>query len=451
MHPYLPHTKKDIDEMLAVIGISSLNELFSDIPEGVHLKENLRLPDGLSEYETYKVLKGLADKNLSTEEVVCFLGAGAYDHYVPTTIDTILSRSEFYTAYTPYQPEISQGTLQAIFEYQSMICALTGMDVSNASLYDGATAVAEGAFMACASTRRDKVIVSATVHPMVKKVLKTYLDYKDLQYIEVESQNGVSDKEEILKLVDKTVATVIIQTPNFFGHVEDLGELADALHKVKALLTVSVDPIGLGIYKSPSEMGADIVVGEAQGLGNSLNFGGPYLGFIACTKKLMRKLPGRIVGETEDVDGKRAYVLTLQAREQHIRREKATSNITSNEALCALGATVYMATMGKSGLREVAERCVKATHYMARALESIESVTLPFDAPYFKEFVIKIDSSLSIKEINKALLLKGYLSGFDLGTVDEKYKDHMLLCATEKRTKAEIDGFVNALKEVLSC
>lgn len=450
MHPYLPHTNQDIEEMLSLIGVASLEELFGDIPETIQLKKALNLPESLSELETYRLLKGLADSNRSTEELVNFLGAGAYEHYVPTTIDTILSRSEFYTAYTPYQPEMSQGTLQAIFEYQTMICKLTGMEVSNASLYDGATAAAEAAFMACSSTKGHKVLVSETVHPMVKAVVKTYLDYKDLHYIEVKAKEGLTDQEAIKEQLDKTVAAVLVQTPNFLGSIEDIKSLSEDVHSVKALLITHVDPISLGLYKTPGELGSDIVVGEGQSLGIGLQFGGPYLGFISCTKKLMRKLPGRIVGQTEDVEGRRAFVLTLQAREQHIRRAKATSNITSNEALCALGATIYMATMGKEGLKEVATRCLKGAHYLREGLSEIEGVTPAYDHPFFKEFAIKIEGNHKVADIQKALLSKGYLAGYDLENLGPAYKGQLLLCVTEMRTKRELDAFIQAMKEVLS-
>lgn len=449
MHPYLPHTDKDIEEMLQVIGVKSIEDLFADIPEEVRLQRQLEIPDSHSEIEILRQIKKLVKKNQTTEDLINFLGAGAYDHYIPSTINPIMSRSEFYTAYTPYQPEVSQGTLQTIFEFQTMICELTGMDVSNASLYDGATATAEAAFMACASTKRNKVIVSSTVHPMVREVLKTYLNYKDLEYIEVAEKNGVTDQDSLLPLIDKEVATVIIQSPNFLGNLEEVEAIAEKLHSNKGLLTINVDPISLGIYKSPGQLGADIVVGEGQSLGNPLNFGGPYLGFIACTKKLMRKMPGRIVGQTEDVNGKRAFVLTLQAREQHIRREKATSNITSNQALCALMATVYLATLGKEGLKEVASNCLKKAHYMAAQLSKLDKVTITYQQPYFKEFVIRIDTDKTIEEINKALLDLGYIGGYDLSKVDPRYTNHMLLCVTEKRTKEEIDNFVKELEGIL--
>ncbi|WP_105618811.1 aminomethyl-transferring glycine dehydrogenase subunit GcvPA [Vallitalea okinawensis] len=449
MHPYLPHTDEDIQQMLKSIGVETIEELFHDIPEEIRLKEELKVLKRKSEFETRKDLKNMSNQNINLDGATCFLGAGAYDHYIPSTIAPIVSRSEFFTAYTPYQPEISQGTLQVIFEYQSMICELTGMDVSNASLYDGATATAEAAFMACGQTRRNKVIMSSTVHPMVRDVVKTYLDYKDIELVVIDETEGKTDVEKVLDSIDKTVATVIIQSPNFYGKLEDVEKIAEKLHENKGLLIMNVDPISLGIYKSPGACGADIVVGEGQSLGNPLNFGGPYLGFIACKQKFMRKLPGRIVGQTEDVNGKRAFVLTLQAREQHIRREKATSNITSNQALCALMATIYLATMGKEGLKEVASNCIKKAHYMAERLQGIEGVDVQMNQPFFKEFVISIDSDKTIKAINKQLLEKGFIGGYDLGKTSPLYENKMLLCVTEKRTRAEIDQFVKELEGIL--
>lgn len=449
MHPYLPHTESDKRGMLDFLGLESMEDLFKDIPEELLLNRPLNIPVASSERQVLGSLKQLSRMNDNTEDLICFLGAGAYDHYIPSTIDPVLSRSEFYTAYTPYQPEVSQGTLQVIFEYQSMITELTGMDVSNASLYDGATAAAEAVFMACGQTRRKKVILSDTIHPMVLKVIQTYAAYKDITCILIREEEGVTPVKELLKVIDKEVACAVIQTPNFYGNVEELAEIADALHKVKALLIASVDPISLGIYKTPGDFGADIVVGEGQSLGLPLNFGGPYLGFIACTKKYMRKLPGRIVGETTDVHGKRAFVLTLQAREQHIRREKATSNITSNQALMALAATVYMATMGKEGLKEVATQSLKKAHYLAEGLEKIQGVQLRYNQPFFKEFVVTLPEQVSVESVQRNLQEKGYLIGLPLGFMGEDYKRCLLICATENRTLDEIDNFLKDLEVAL--
>lgn len=444
MQSYLPHTKEDIESMLTTIGVDRLEDLFIDIPESIRLDKRLDLNGPMSELEVSKTIKELAGRNLGVEDLVCFLGAGAYDHYIPSIIHHLTSRSEFYTAYTPYQPEISQGTLQVIFEYQSMICELTGMDVSNASLYDGATATAEGAFMACASTRRHKIAVSKTVNPNVRKVLKTYLAYKEIDLIEIEETNGVTDVEDLRNKMNKEVAGVIIQSPNFFGIIEDVSEVEVITHDVKGLLMMNVDPIALAILKSPGECGADIVIGEGQSLGNPLNYGGPYLGFIACTNKLMRKLPGRIVGQTEDIEGKRGFVLTLQAREQHIRREKATSNITSNQALNALIAAIYLTTLGKEGLKEVANLCLQKAHYAAKRIEALEGYKLQFDQPFFKEFVVTSEEEIS--KTNDALLQVGILGGYELGKDYEELKQSMLLCVTEKRTKEQIDQLANVLE-----
>ncbi|GKX29530.1 putative glycine dehydrogenase (decarboxylating) subunit 1 [Vallitalea longa] len=446
MFPYLPHTDEDINNMLDVIGLRSIDDLFSDIPEDIRLKELLKINNPMSELEVSKYMNNIAKKNKSTDELVCFLGAGAYDHYIPSIIKHITSRSEFYTSYTPYQAEISQGTLQAIFEYQSMICELTGMDVSNASLYDGSTATAEGAFMACASTRRNKVAVSRTVSPGTRKVLETYTKYKGIELIEIEEKDGVTDVDDLREKMNKEVACVIIQNPNFFGIIEDVSKVEKITHESKGLLMVNAEPISLAVLKSPGEYGADIVVGEGQSLGNPLNFGGPYLGFISCTKKLMRKLPGRIVGETEDVDGKRGFVLTLQAREQHIRRDKATSNITSNQGLNALTAAIYLSALGKEGLKEVANQCLQKAHYAADSLCKTNKYELRFNKPFFMEFVVK--SSIEPEKVNEELLHKNILGGYEIGKDYDKYKDDILVCVTEKRTKGEIDNLVSIMEGI---
>ena len=351
MWRYIPNTGEQQQEMLEEIGVSCVDELFTDIPENIRLNRDLDLPEALSEMELIGHMRQLADKNISTGECACFLGAGAYDHYIPSVIQHLVRRQEFYTAYTPYQPEISQGTLQAIFEYQTMICRLTGMDVSNASMYDGATAVAEAAAMACRSTGRTDIIVAKTVHPQSREVLKTYSRFAGRQVVEWNYKDGRLDFEELEKLLSENTAAVIVQNPNFFGLIEDLSDLADMVHQNRSLLIVSCNPISLALLKPPGDMGADIVVGEGQPLGNPLSFGGPYLGFMAAKDKFMRRMPGRIVGETRDKEGRRGYVLTIQTREQHIRREKATSNICSNQALNALAAAIYLSALGKSGLK----------------------------------------------------------------------------------------------------
>ncbi len=446
MYPYLPHTEEDIKQMLEVIGVDSVAQLFSDIPANVRLSRALDFAEHKSELEVRRIFNDLAQMNVGADQLVNFLGAGAYDHYIPSVVGHLAGRSEFYTAYTPYQPEVSQGTLQVIFEYQTMICELTGLDASNASLYDGATACAEAAFMACSSTRKNNVVVSETVNPNTRKVLQTYLRFKGLNLIVVPENEGVTDITKLQEAVDQETAAVIIQSPNFFGIIEDVAKMEPIAHQYKGLLIMSTDPISLAILKSPGELGADIAVGEGQALGNSLSFGGPYLGFIAATKKLTRKLPGRIVGETNDVDGKRGFVLTLQAREQHIRRERATSNITSNQGLNALMAAIYLVTMGKQGLKEVAEQCVKKAHYAATEIAKSNHYSLAFNQPFFKEFAIK--SSVAVDDMNAKLLKKGILGGYNLGNDYEQYQDTVLLCVTEKRTKTEIDQLVAEMEGI---
>ncbi|EYE88755.1 glycine dehydrogenase subunit 1 [Fervidicella metallireducens AeB] len=446
MYPYIPNTQDDERELLSNIGIDSIENLFEDIPESIKLNRRLNLNRPMSEIEVKNHIENLARKNKSTDELICFLGAGAYDHYIPSVIKHITSRAEFYTAYTPYQPEISQGTLQVIFEYQSMICSLTGMDVSNASMYDGATATAEAAFMACDNTRRNSIVVSKTVHPEIRRTLKTYLYFRGIEYVEVEDNDGVTDIEKLKAVVSNKTAGVIVQSPNFFGIIEDVTEIEKCVHENKGMLIMNVDPVSLALLKSPAEQGADIAVGEGQGLGSSLNYGGPYLGFMATTSKLMRKLPGRIVGQTEDVDGKRAFVLTLQAREQHIRRQKATSNICSNQAINALTAAIYLTTMGKKGLREVAVQSTQKAHYALNKLNNTGIYKPLFNKPFFKEFAVKCNSE--IEKINQELLKNNIIGGYDLGKDYPDYTNSMLLCVTEKRTKNEIDTLVALMEGI---
>ncbi|MCK5763948.1 MAG: aminomethyl-transferring glycine dehydrogenase subunit GcvPA [Clostridiales bacterium] len=445
MHPYLAHTQEEIKEMLELIGLENIEDLFSDIPSEILFKEKLDFPVGKSELEIRDILYKLASENKSTLEYTSFLGGGAYDHYIPAIIPQLLLRQEFYTAYTPYQPEISQGTLQAIFEYQSMICELTGLQASNASLYDGATAAAEALFMAYEANKRKTFIINDTVNPETKKVIKTYLDFKGLSYIEAKSKDGLLDIDNLKELLDGEIGAVLVQSPNYYGLVEDVEVIADLVHKNKSLLVQSADPISLGLFKTPGEIGADIAVGEGQVLGNTLNFGGPYLGYIACTKKLMRKLPGRIVGKTEDLDGKRGFVLTLQAREQHIRRERATSNITSNQALCALAANIYMAVMGKQGIQDVAKQCVDLSYYTAKALTANNNFKMKYNTPFFREFVI--ETPIKAADLFEKMLEKKFYAGIDL----EPYtgsENELMIAVTEKMTKEKIDCFV---KEMEAC
>ncbi len=438
MSRYIPNTKEEQQGMLRDIGLSSIEDLFSDIPENIRLKKELELDNPLSEMELYDHMKNIASSNANLNEYSCFIGAGAYDHYIPVLVDHILSRQEFYTSYTPYQPEISQGMLQAIFEYQTMICELTGMDVANASMYDGATAVAEAASMASGITRRSKVLVASTVHPEYRQVLKTYSHFKGAQVVEVGYKNGLIDLEDMEKKTDTDTAAIIVQYPNFFGSIELIKEAGEIAHSKKALLIVCADPIALGMLEAPGKLGADIVVGEGQSLGNPLSFGGPYLGFFAAREKYLRKMPGRIIGQTVDNLGRRAFVLTIQTREQHIRREKATSNICSNQALNALAAAVYLTVMGKQGIREVAELCLQKAHYAYDSLIETKKFKPAFSTPFFKEFVVISESPVS--EINKKLLGHKIIGGYDLARDYPELKGGWLVAVTEKRTKQEIDN-----------
>ncbi|NLW22831.1 MAG: aminomethyl-transferring glycine dehydrogenase subunit GcvPA [Tissierellia bacterium] len=448
MYPYIPNTKEDEKRMLEAIGLDSIEDLFKDIPESVRLNRELNLKPSMSEMEVARYLTDLAGKNASVNELTCFLGAGAYDHYVPSIIGHIISRSEFLTSYTPYQAEISQGTLQYIFEYQTLICKLTGMDVANASLYDGGTAIAEAAFMAVNQTRRDQVVISKTVNPQAREVLKTYAHLQGIEIIEIEDEGGVTDLEELKKNVTDKTAAVIVQNPNFFGIIEDLEAIEEIAHsQKKTMFITSVDPISLGILKSPGSIGADIVVGEGQPLGISLQFGGPYLGFMATKKAYMRKLPGRIVGQTVDEDGNRAFVLTLQAREQHIRREKATSNICSNQGINTLAATIYLTALGKEGLRELAVQITQKSHYAFNEITKSGKYKPLFDKPFFKEFAVTSDIDPAV--INQRLLEEKILGGYPLGKDYPRYKNGILYAVTEKRTKEEIDKLSSVLEGII--
>ena len=440
MARYIGNTNDDRDKMLKEIGYKDIDSLFRAVPDSVLLKEKLNIPEALSEMELVKHIKSLSDENFNMDDYVCFLGGGAYDHYIPSAIDQLILRQEFYTSYTPYQPEISQGTLQAIFEYQTMISELTGLPVANASMYDGASALAEAAVMSCEAARRNEILVANTVHPESRKVLNTYARFRNITVKEIEYNNGQADLDDLNAKINSNTAAVIVQSPNHFGIIEDVEAISEIAHKNKSLLTVSADPISLAILKSPGEMGADIAVGEGQPLGNSLNFGGPYLGFMAVTEKLMRKMPGRIVGQTSDKEGRRGFVLTLQTREQHIRREKATSNICSNQALNALQATMYLTFMGKEGLKEVAKLCFNKSHYAYEELTKTNKFKPLFTAPFFKEFAVT--SEKPVDELNEKLLEDNIIGGYNLEKDYPELKNGYLLAVTEKRTKEEIDVFV---------
>jgi glycine dehydrogenase subunit 1 len=439
---FLPNTDQDRAKMLKAVGVSDLEELFGDIPKSVRPKKPMSIPGGLSEYEVKKLVSSLSKKNQNLDDLTCYLGAGAYEHHIPSFVDQLLLRQEFYTAYTPYQPEISQGTLQAIFEYQTMICEITGLDAANASLYDGATAMAEAAIMAC--DRKKEVIISSAIHPEYREVLATYAGDVGIEIKVANHVDGLSPASSYQQHITKQTAAIIVQYPNFFGNIEDLRSLADLAHANKALFIVAVvEPVALGILEAPGMCGADIVVGEGQSFGNSLGFGGPYLGFLAVQEKLVRRMPGRIVGETVDNQGKRAFVLTLQAREQHIRREKASSNICSNQALSALACTMTLAALGKEGLREMAELSLQKAHYAFKKLTALPGVEPVFSAPFFNEFVIKLNKAPEV--VNAALLKDKILGGLPLKRFFDDMDKEVLLCVTELRSKAEIDYLAERL------
>lgn len=440
---YIPNTANDQKEMLNTIGVSSIAELFNYIPDDLRLKRDLNILPALSELELLNYVGVLGGMNAHTGEYASFLGGGAYDHFIPSVVPHIVSRSEFYTAYTPYQAEMSQGVLQTIYEYQTMICELTGMEVSNASMYDGATAMAEAALMATRITKRDEIVISSAVNPRYRKVLDTYLFGIKLPVRTIEWNNGVTDPERLSQSISDKTAVVVIQYPNFFGSVEDIRAIIEMAHRHGALAVIVADPIALGLLKAPGELGADIVVGEGQPLGIPLNFGGPYLGFFATRMEHVRKMPGRIVGGTVDSEGKTGYCLTFQTREQHIKRERATSNICTNEALVALAATVYMAAMGKQGLRDAANLCVQKTAYARQRIGGLKGYSVPFTSHVFKEFVVK--TPVAPKRIQEKLISEKILGGLDLGAYYPELENHMLFCVTEKRTRGEIDRLVAVL------
>ncbi|MFO7637141.1 MAG: aminomethyl-transferring glycine dehydrogenase subunit GcvPA [Clostridia bacterium] len=440
MHPYIPNTPSQVEEMLRQIGVGSVEDLFSVIPDKIRMKRSLDLPEGLTEMELQKHMSRLAGKNQGADKLVCFLGAGVYDHYVPAVVDHLVSRSEFYTAYTPYQAEISQGILQAIFEYQTMICSLTGLEASNASMYDGASALAEACTIAHASSRdRNTILLARSVHPQSQETVRTYLKYRDAKILEVGYENGRLDLEELEKKCDEKTAAVCIQTPNFFGVMEDMESISRIVKQKGAMFIVSVDPFSLALFEPPGSYGADFAVGEGMNLGSPMSFGGPTLGFIATAREHIRKMPGRIVGETVDNRGKRGYVLTLQAREQHIRREKATSNICSNQALCALAATIYLAVVGKQGLKDIALRCMGNARYTYDKLLETGQFKEVFTAPFFKEFTLSPKQDPVI--LNKRLLDHGFLGGYPLGSQYADIENGWLVAVTEKRTRQEMDDF----------
>jgi len=437
--PYFPNTPDDDRAMLEAIGVGSIDELFASIPPELRLGRPLDVPPAMGELELSAHVSHWAARNRPAGQAVCFLGGGSYDHFIPAVVDTIAARSEFYTAYTPYQPEASQGTLQAMFEYQTLITQLTGVDVSNASLYDGASATAEAVLMALSATRRSgRVVVGRSVHPEYRQVLRTYLANLDTELVEVRTPQGAIVPEELEAAVDEETACVVVQHPNFFGCLEEVEALAEITHRAGALSIVVVDPISLGILKRPGDYGADLVVAEGQSLGSPMSFGGPYLGILACREQFMRRLPGRLVGQTVDRRGNRCFVLTLQTREQHIRREKATSNICTNQGLLALRAAVYLALMGPTGMRQVAALCLRKARYALEQLGDAEGVSAAFDRPTFKEFVVRIEDG-DVDGLLARALEEDIFAGVPLRRWYPEMPDCLLLAVTEKRTKEEID------------
>src|SRR3989344_2052389 len=444
MNPYIANTQNDVAEMLKTIGVKTIDDLFADIPVS-QLPKSFDLPEGKSEFEVVEFVTQLAKKNASN--LTLFIGGGYYDHYIPSAVDALISRGEFYTAYTPYQPECAQGTLQALYEYQSSICTLTEMDVANDSLYDGGTALYEAALMAIRVTGRHKILMDGGVSPIYRKILRSYTINLNIEFVETPVAHGQSDRAEINKLIDDKTAAVILQNPNFFGAIDDHSDIIATAHKFGALAIESVYPISLGILKTPGEMGADIVTGEGQSLGLPLNFGGPYLGFMATRKEFIRKMPGHIVGQTTDLNGRRCFVNTLQAREQHIRREKATSNICTNVSLCALQALIYMTLLGKEGLKELAQLNLDKAEFAKKNLEKIKGVHVKRSAPTFNEFTVYLPKDANA--VVQAMVKKGFAAGFPLGRYYKGMERYMIVAVTEKRTKEEIVQFTKSLEEVL--
>ncbi len=451
MFPYLPHTEEDIADMLNTIGVDSIDDLFRDIPSELELNRPLNLPEGISEYEVIKKLRDISKQDIS--EYVSFLGGGSYDHIIPAVVKHITSRSEFYTAYTPYQAEISQGILQAIFEFQTMICELTSLDVSNASLYDGHTAASEACAMALNSVRprvkgADTLLYSETIHPFTKQVLETYFSHTGITLKEIRQTAGVTSFEDLESKLSSKVAGVIVQTPNFLGYLEDYTGFADLIHNNGSLFIISSNPLSLGILKPQGAWGADVAIGDTQALGLPSYFGGPSVGYIAADRKLLRKMPGRIVGQSLDRQGKRAFLLTLQAREQHIRRERANSNICSNQALAALATTVYLAVVGKQGLREVGRRNVQKAHYLFNRLINELPVEPLYERPFFNEFPVRLNRHAP--SVLRRMEDEGIFAGIALERFyPDSFKDVIAVAVTEKRTKDELDLYVDTLRGIL--
>jgi glycine dehydrogenase subunit 1 len=442
--PFVPHTQEDLKAMLDVIGVTTMEDLFADIPANMRPK-SFELPEGMSEMEVCSYFEELAGKNRT--DLVSFLGAGFYDHHIPKAVDALISRGEFYTAYTPYQPESSQGTLQAIFEFQTAVCRLLDMDASNASVYDGGSAIFEAMMMAVRATKRNKIVVSEAVSPIYRTMLTSYTSNLNIEFVTVPHMDGMTDIEGLKAAIDDKCAAVVVQNPNFFGNVNDFTELFAHAHEKKALGVISVYPVMQSVLKTPGEMGADITVAEGQSLGQPLSFGGPYLGIMACTEKLVRQMPGRIVGRTEDLEGRTGYVLTLQAREQHIRRAKATSNICSNQALCALRALIHMCLLGPEGLIRTAELSMERTHYLADRLTAIPGVELLNDAPFGNEVAIRLPIS-AFEAVDK-LVERGFVAGVPLGRYYKDMDDVLLVACTEKHTFEQVGILAEMLGGIL--
>ena len=444
-HRYIPLTDKDKKEMLETIGANSITELFGDIPKDILLNRDLNIDSAEAETSLLRRLNTIANKNITKETHVSFLGAGVYDHYTPAVVDAMISRSEFYTAYTPYQPEISQGELQAIFEFQTLICELTQMDVANSSMYDGITSFAEACILAFNHTKKNKIVVSKGLHYQALQVLKTYIKVrKEFEIVEVDLNGTITDLEKLEQAIDDDTAAVAVQYPNFYGSIEDLEKIHSYIENKKALFIVYSNPLALGVLTPPGQFGADIVVGDTQPFGIPTQFGGPHCGYFATTKKLMRKVPGRLVGQTQDDEGNRGFVLTLQAREQHIRRDKATSNICSNQALNALASSIAMSALGKQGIYDIAVQNLEHANYAKNQFKNNGFEVL--DGTSFNEFVVKFDRP--IKDVNKNLADHGFIGGFDLGEASSDFDNHMLIAVTELRTKEEIDTFVEKAGEL---
>ncbi|KAF1080175.1 MAG: Glycine dehydrogenase [decarboxylating] (glycine cleavage system P1 protein) [Candidatus Rifleibacterium amylolyticum] len=442
MANYIPTTPAEVQEMLGAIGVKTIDDLFAEIPPELRLQGDLNIPEGMSEPEMTRKLTRLSQSNETVDDKVCFLGGGAYDHIIPAAIDHLLLRGDFFTAYTPYQPEVSQGTLQCIYEFQSLICGLTGMDQANASMYEGATATVEAINMATAQTRRNRVLVLQTVNPEYRRVINSLNTPLGAEIVSVPFEDGVVDPAKVHEMLNNQVAAVVMQYPNFLGCIEDIEKIAEVAHEAGALAIVVANPIALGLLETPGKLGADIVCGEGQPLGIPLSFGGPYVGFLASKKALLRRMPGRIVGKTTDIDGKIGFVLTLQAREQHIRREKASSNICSNQALMALNATIYLSLMGREGIREVAGQCFQKAHYLKRELAKVDGVTFPFTGSFFHELVVKIPNA---RKVLGKMAKHGVFAGIPLDNWFANLKDCVLVAVTEKRSKDEIDNYCNLL------